>query len=77
LISICEMVDEYPRHLSVHLGGVVIGGELLTNIVPLEWASKGVIVTQFDKDDIEALGLVKMDILGLKNLSPSKKHCRR
>ncbi len=43
--------------------------ELLTNLVPLEWATKGVIVTQFDKDDIETLGLVKMDILGLRNLS--------
>ena len=69
LIDICEKVDAYPRHLSVHLGGLVISGELLTNLVPLEWATKGVIVTQFDKDDIEALGLVKMDILGLKNLS--------
>lgn len=69
LIDICERVDEYPRHLSVHLGGLVIGGEPLTNLVPLEWATKGVIVTQFDKDDIETLGLVKMDLLGLKNLS--------
>ncbi len=37
--------------------------------MPLEWATKGVIVSQFDKDDIETLGLVKMDILGLRNLS--------
>ena len=69
LIDICEKVDDFPRHLSVHLGGVVISRELLTDLVPLEWATKGVIVTQFDKDDIETLGLVKMDILGLRNLS--------
>lgn len=69
LIDICEKVDEFPRHLSVHLGGLVISRGLLTDLVPLEWATKGVIVTQFDKDDIETLGLVKMDILGLRNLS--------
>lgn len=69
LIDICEKVDDFPRHLSVHLGGVVISKGPLTDLVPLEWATKGVIVTQFDKDDIETLGLVKMDILGLRNLS--------
>lgn len=69
LIDICEKVDEFPRHLSVHLGGLVISRGLLTDLVPLEWATKGVIVSQFDKDDIETLGLVKMDILGLRNLS--------
>ncbi len=69
LVDICEKVDRYPRHLSVHLAGVVIGKDVLTDLVPLEWATKGVIVTQFDKDDIEALGLVKMDILALCNLT--------
>jgi error-prone DNA polymerase len=69
MLEICEKVDGFPRHLSVHLGGLVISGGLLTDLVPLEWATKGVIVSQFDKDDIEALGLVKMDILGLRNLS--------
>ncbi len=69
LLELCEKVDGFPRHLSVHLGGMLISGGLLTDLVPLEWAAKGVIVTQFDKDDIETLGLVKMDILGLKNLS--------
>ena len=69
LIDVCEKVDNFPRHLSVHLGGVVISKGLLTELVPLEWATKGVIVSQFDKDDIETLGLVKMDILGLRNLS--------
>jgi len=69
LVDVCEKVDGFPRHLSVHLGGLVISRGLLTDLVPLEWATKGVIVSQFDKDDIEALGLVKMDILGLRNLS--------
>ncbi|MDO8589423.1 MAG: DNA polymerase III subunit alpha [Armatimonadota bacterium] len=69
LIEVCERIDDFPRHLSVHLAGVLIGKGPLTDLVPLEWATKGVIVSQFDKDDIETLGLVKMDILGLRNLS--------
>lgn len=69
LVDVCAGIDSFPRHLSVHLGGVVISRGLLTDFVPLEWATKGVIVSQFDKDDIEALGLVKMDLLGLRNLS--------
>ena len=59
LIEMCEKVDNSPRHLSVHLGGVVVSRKLLTELVPLEWATKGVIVTQFDKDNIETLGLVE------------------
>ncbi|MGE5654232.1 MAG: DNA polymerase III subunit alpha, partial [Bacillota bacterium] len=69
LFAIASALDDYPRHLSVHLGGMVIGREPLTDLVPLQWSTKGVIITQYDKDDIEALGLVKMDLLGLRILS--------
>ncbi len=69
LFTTASALDEYPRHLSVHLGGMVIGRDPLTDLVPLQWSTKGVIITQYDKDDIEALGLVKMDLLGLRILS--------
>jgi len=69
LLNICRALDGAPRHLSVHLGGVVISREPLTDLVPLQWSAKGVIITQYDKDDIEALGLVKIDLLGLRTLS--------
>jgi len=69
LLSLCTELEGVPRHLSVHLGGVVISREPLTDLVPLEWSAKGIIITQYDKDDIEALGLVKMDLLGLRMLS--------
>ncbi len=69
LLDICEAIDGFPRHLSVHLGGVVISRHPITDATPLEVSSKGVVVCQFDKDDIEALGLVKMDLLGLRNLA--------
>lgn len=69
LLDICEAIDGFPRHLSVHLGGVIISREPIADFTPLEVSAKGVVVCQFDKDDIEELGLVKMDMLGLRNLS--------
>jgi error-prone DNA polymerase len=69
LLDTCEFIDGFPRHLSVHLGGLVISRDPITDFTPLEVSTKGVVVCQFDKDDIEDLGLVKMDMLGLRNLS--------
>ena len=69
LFGLCEAVAGMPRHLSVHLGGVVISRDPITDVTPLEVSSKGVVVCQFDKDDVETLGLVKMDLLGLRILS--------
>ena len=66
LLELCHQVSGYPRHLSVHVGGLVIGAEPLTHLMPLELANKGIVISAFDKDDIEALGLLKMDILGLR-----------
>jgi DNA-directed DNA polymerase III PolC len=53
-----------PRHLSIHCGGLVIGDRELTHYLPLERASKGVVVSQFEMRAVEAIGLVKMDLLG-------------
>ena len=53
-----------PRHLSIHCGGMVIGDRALTHYLPLERASKGVVVSQFEMRAVEAIGLVKMDLLG-------------
>ena len=53
-------------HLGTHLGGFIITREPIASWTPLQWAAKGMVVSQYDKDDIEALGLVKMDILGLR-----------
>ncbi len=56
-------------HLGTHLGGFVIADRPITYYAPLQWAAKGVVVIQFNKDDVAALGLVKMDILGLRTHS--------
>lgn len=66
LLELCRELSGFPRHLSVHVGGLLIGTRPLTEMVPLELANKGIVIGQFDKDDVEALGLVKMDILGLR-----------
>ncbi len=58
-----------PRHLSIHPGGVVIAPRPLTDLAPTQRASKGVVITQFDLDSIEQLGLVKIDLLGIRGLT--------
>jgi DNA-directed DNA polymerase III PolC len=62
-------LDGHPRHLSVHPGGVVIAPGPLTDLVPLQLAAKGVIITQYDLHSIERLGLVKVDLLGIRALT--------
>ncbi len=58
-----------PHHLSVHPGGVVISPGPLTDLAPTQVASKGVTITQFDLELIERLGLVKIDLLGIRGLT--------
>ena len=53
-----------PRHLSIHCGGLVIADRELTHYLPLERSAKGVVVSQFEMRAVEAIGLVKMDLLG-------------
>ncbi len=64
-----ERVHELPRHLSVHCGGLVIVPDDLRRYVPLERATKGVNVIQWEKDQTEDFGLVKIDILGNRSLA--------
>jgi len=62
-------IQNYPRHLSIHPGGMVIAPGPLNDIVPTHLAGKGVIITQFDLGTIEKFGLVKIDLLGTRGLS--------
>ncbi|MFO8007762.1 MAG: DNA polymerase III subunit alpha [Candidatus Brocadiia bacterium] len=62
-------LDGCVRHLSIHLGGLVIGDRPLTWYTPLEDSAKGIVVTQYEMDEIETTGLVKMDLLGQRSLS--------
>ena len=66
LLRVAAKISGLPYQLSVHLGGVIIAPEALASWVPLEISKKGFPVAQYDKDDVEALGLVKLDLLGLR-----------
>jgi error-prone DNA polymerase len=68
-ISLAERIMGLPRTLSTHLAGLIIAPFPLTDLVPLEPSGTGYLMTQYDKDDVERLGLVKMDLLGLRTLS--------
>ncbi|MFC2045184.1 DNA polymerase III subunit alpha [Chloroflexota bacterium] len=69
MFELCTAIDGFPKHLSVHLGGLLIGDGRLTDLVPLQWSSGGDIISQYDKDDVEKLGIVKMDLLSLPTLT--------
>lgn len=70
LIALVESLVGFPRHLSQHVGGFVICAGLLTELVPVENAAMPErTVIQWDKDDLEELGLLKVDVLGLGMLS--------
>jgi error-prone DNA polymerase len=70
LIAVINVLVGFPRHLSQHVGGFVISRGPLSRLVPVENAAmKERSVIQWDKDDLEALGLLKVDVLGLGMLS--------
>lgn len=58
-----------PDHLSVHPGGIVITPGPLTDVVPVQMAPKGFLITQYDYRDVEEIGLPKIDLLGIRALT--------
>ena len=69
LITIARELEGLPRHASKHAAGVVITGEPIVNYMPVYKGKDDAIVTQYTKDTVEELGLLKMDFLGLRNLT--------
>ncbi len=69
ILEVALRLDDFPRHLGIHPCGTVIAAQPLTQRVPLEVATKGIVVTQYDMNAIEALGLIKMDLLGQRGLT--------
>lgn len=65
-VALWQELQELPRHIGQHPGGMVIAAGRLDEVVPLEPASMpGRVILQWDKDDVADLGIVKMDLLGL------------
>ncbi len=70
LITLTETLSGFPRHLSQHVGGFVIARDSLSRLVPVENAAMAErSVIQWDKDDLDTLGLLKVDVLALGMLS--------
>jgi DNA polymerase III alpha subunit len=69
ILQVALRLDDAPRHLGIHPCGTVISARPLTHLAPLERAAKGIVVTQYDMNAIEALGLIKMDLLGQRGLT--------
>lgn len=69
LIDTAALIEGMPRHASTHAAGVVITRQPLTHYVPLYKTTDGPLTTQFAKDPVEELGLLKMDFLGLRTLT--------
>ncbi len=69
LLVMVAALDGCPRHLGLHVGGMVLSREPLHHFTPVQVSANGVKSTQFDKDDVEALGLIKFDVLGLRMLA--------
>ncbi len=69
-LELCARIDGFPRHLSIHSGGMLITAAPLIDIAPVERATMpGRVVVQYDKRDVETMKLIKLDLLGLGMLA--------
>lgn len=69
LYDISKSLEGMPRHASTHAAGVVIARDPLTTYLPLQKTAEGFLMTQFPMKTVEEIGLLKMDFLGLRNLT--------
>ncbi len=69
-LELCARIDGFPRHLSIHSGGMLVTAAPLIDIAPIERATMpGRVVVQYDKRDVETMKLIKLDLLGLGMLA--------
>lgn len=66
--EIAKKIEGYPRQTSIHAAGVVISDKTLTDYIPLKYG-EDMLITQYDAHGVEGNGLLKMDFLGLRNLT--------
>jgi error-prone DNA polymerase len=69
IVRLAMKLDGYPRHMSVHCGGIVVVPDRIDRYVPVEPAPKGVPIIQWEKDQAEDAGLIKIDLLGNRSLA--------
>ena len=73
LFSYAQFMEGKPRHLSTHASAMIIADQPLTNLVPLELSPEGEIISQYEKESIKEMGLLKIDILGSRSLTVIQK----
>lgn len=66
LVDLTERLDRLPRHISMHPCGVILGNSDLLSTTPTQPSGIGLPMSQFDKDDIDDMGLLKLDVLGVR-----------
>ena len=76
ILRLAHRIDGFPRGMSVHCGGVVVVPDAMDRYVPVQPAAKGVDVVQWEKDQSEDAGLVKIDLLGNRSLAVIRDACR-
>ncbi|MDR3270764.1 MAG: DNA polymerase III subunit alpha [Peptococcaceae bacterium] len=76
LMKLSQSLEGMPRHVSTHAAGIVIAKEPLTKYLPIQKSPDGLLMTQFPMKIVEEIGLLKMDFLGLRNLTILKETVR-
>ncbi|MFO7262768.1 MAG: DNA polymerase III subunit alpha [Bacillaceae bacterium G1] len=76
VVAWAKQIEGFPRHTSTHAAGVVLAPGPLTDWIPLQPGGDGLALTQYPMDVLESLGFLKMDFLGLKNLTIIEKTLR-
>lgn len=66
MVDITERLDRLPRHISMHPCGVILGDSSLLGLTPVEPSGLGLPMSQFDKDDMDPMGMLKLDVLGVR-----------
>ena len=66
MFALVERLDGLPRHIALHPCGVLLSDRTLLDRTPVEASWLGFPMSQFDKDDVEELGLLKLDVLGIR-----------
>jgi len=66
LVDLTERLDRLPRHISMHPCGVILGDSQLLNRTPVQASGMGLPMSQFDKHDMDAMGMLKLDVLGVR-----------
>lgn len=69
LYQVASILEGLPRHVSTHAAGVIISNMDLRRFIPLQLGSDELLLSQYTMNDVQAIGLLKFDFLGLKNLS--------